>query len=111
MQFGIALQVDGVLAVSEYETFSDALVAEREQVAHGKQPHMPLDLVAAGEPQRHTDDDAEQSIAADSQREEFGVLGPAAGQDVASGVDEVERLDIPNERGSRQAAAVHICRE
>src|SRR6185295_15706099 len=54
---------------------------------------------------------SEQTISANRELEELGVLTPAAGARRAAGVDQHERLDVADHRLHLQAAAVHVRRQ
>ena len=67
-----------------------------------------LELAAPHEPQGDGVDKTEHAIAADRQAEELGILGTAAIDQLALGAQELERLDVGDERGRRQVAAMHV---
>ncbi|MCH2154088.1 MAG: hypothetical protein MK089_12175, partial [Phycisphaerales bacterium] len=55
--------------------------------------------------------DAEQSISADRQREELRILCPTARERVTGMVDDLEGLDVTDERRELQAPTMDVRRE
>ena len=53
-------------------------------------------------------DHAEETIAADGQPKQIGVLGPRTREHVAVGVNEIKSVDLIDDRFERQAAAMAI---
>ena len=103
--------VDRVLEVAVQEAVADALGKGAGNLVHRAQLGHPLQLAARDQAQRDGVDEAEQAVAADREAEQLGVLGAAAGTQLALRVDERERLDIGDEGRQRQPAAVDVRRE
>src|SRR5207249_10526550 len=103
--------VDRALEVAVQEAVADALGKGAGNLVHRAQLDRPLELAARDQAQRDGVDEAEQAVAADREAEQLGVLGAAAGTQLALRVDERERLDIGDERRQRQPAAVDVRRE
>ena len=100
-----------ILAVTVEKAFLDALLHPLEEIFHFDQLNDALDLLARHEPQPHLRDDAEESVAADGQAKQFGVLVPAAGAKITLRIDQDEGLDITDDRLEAKTAAVGVCGE
>src|SRR5205085_6274961 len=87
---------------------ADALAEGEHQALDGAHFHDALEQAPRHETQCHRVDEAEEAVAADREAEELRVLGPAAGEEPPARVDELDRLDVADDRRQREAAAVGV---
>jgi len=88
-----------------------SLVEEVGQVVDVRDGDSPLDLAALLKAQRDRGDRAEQAVAADRQRKQAGVHGPAAHLESARGIDDGEGVDVGHEGAKAEAATVDVGRQ
>src|SRR2546426_6987819 len=100
-----------VLEVAIGEPRGDAPRECRHEILDLQDLHLALHLHSRREPQPDGGDHAEQPVPADRESKQLGVLLATAGAGDPVGVDQHERLDVPDEGLEQQAAAVRRSEE
>src|SRR5204862_7855129 len=100
--------VDRVLEVAVQVARGDALGKGERQAVDRAHLDYALEQAPRHEAQGDRVNDAEKTVAADRQAEELRVLAAAAIKKPPARVEQLDRLDIADDRRQRQAAPVRI---
>ena len=102
------LLVDRELEVSEHEALRDAPFERGGQPVDVAHLDEALNFLARAEPQLHSGNDAEQSVATDDQPEQLGVFRAAAPAALALRINEHKGLHVIDEGLHLQPASVDV---
>ena len=109
-QEAVATTVGRKLIIAVQVAVADALAKPRHDALGLAQLNDPLNLDARTQPKIDTGNDAKQSVSANRQAKQFCVLVSRTAARLAAWEQEIEALDLLNDRLERQSATVGVAR-